>query len=504
MNAVESLFVRLGISAHYAAFADNNIDKIVHLRNLTEEELRTYIPDPQARSVLMTALERGSGAPAPATAAPPRYNDDNEPRPRQARRPEGGAAGERRPRPKRVCRDFFDQGCGYGAECRFSHDVDQHSAEGANQSNAPLNRETYKEEISVPWDSVKLLLGNKAEKLNRINYRCGTTNSRIEKPEAFHQTYSFELRGTPEGVKKAKIEIEQFVGITSAKQREARFQYANHELERNCLSVEYLCAANVKNQGGPFELSTSVLQRVARTFRFQHEPKVTQFWTLSSNGTDKDKFESLVPLVKQMKGVQAIIFAEPNRVEEMQKRSKQTAEALGVKNPQFVHRKMTKEERMAALEAFKKGEANEQGVLQRVLVTNNDYAKYARKVLIPYVQLVLHFSMPKTKELYLHQTNCTGRGNHEGISILFITHHDATTQKEWSSALDLKELTGRGFEEALRKVEYDTKENPLTSEKADPEPNWREAWEKEKVEKEKAKAAFKAEKAAAAAAAKQS
>jgi hypothetical protein len=500
MNAVESLFVRLGIQAHYAAFADNNIDKVVHLRHLTEDELRAYIPDPNARSILMQALERTTGAAAPAQAPPPRYNDDTE-RPRQNRRPEGAAGGERRPRPKRVCRDFFDSGCGYGAECRFSHDVEQHKAEGAQQSNAPLNREMYKEEISVPWDSVKLLLGNKAEKLNKINYRCGTTNSRIEKPEAYHQTFSFDLRGTPEGVRRAKAEIEHFVGITSAKNREARFQYANHELERNCLSVEYLCAANVKHQGTPLELSSTVLQRVARTFRFQHEPKVTQFWKLSSNGTDKDKFEMLMPLVKQMKGVQAIIFAEPNRVEEMAKRAKQTAEAFGVKNPQFVHRKLSKEERMRALEAFKQGELNENGVIQRVLVTNSDYAKYARKVLIPYVNLVLHFSMPKTKEVYLHQTHCTGRNNHEGVSVLFITPHDATAQKEWSTALDLKDLTDRGFDEALRTIAYDTKENPLTSPNADPEANWRESWEKEQVEKAAAKAAYKAEKAAAAGAA---
>jgi len=256
------------------------------------------------------------------------------------------------------------------------------------------------------------------------------------------------------------------------------------------LSVEYLCAANLKHHDSPLELSTTVLQRVARSFRFQHEPRVTQFWSLS-NGTDKDKFETLQPLVKQFKGIQCIIFAEPNRVEEMAKRSKQTAEALGVKNPQFVHRKLSKEDRMRALEAFKQGEVNEHGVRQRVLVTNNDYAKYARKVLIPHVNLILHFSMPKTKELYLHQTNYAGRNNHEGISLLFITHHDATLQKEWSSALYLRELSNRTFEDATRKVAYDTENEPLTHPNADPEPLWRENWEREKAEKaaEKAKSA---------------
>lgn len=485
MNAVESLFARLGISEHYAVFRENSVDRIMHLRDLSDDQLRTYIPDPAARQVLVEALQRSTDA--SAAAAPPRYAEDGENRPRGNRR-EGAATEARRPRPKRTCRDFFEGGCGYGEECRFSHDVEQHKAEGTAQSNVPLNRELYREEISVPWDSVKLLLGNKAEKLHRINFTYGTSNSRIEKPEAFHQTYSFDLKGTPEGVKKAKAEIEQFVGITSAKNREARFQYANHELERNRLSVEYLAAANVKHQGTPLELSPTVLQRVARTFRFQHEPKVTQFWTLSTNGTDKDKFETLMPLVKQFKGIQCIIFAEPKRVEEMAKRSKQTAEALGVKNPQFVHRNLSKEERMKALEAFKQGELNEFGVRQRVLVTSNDYAKYARKVLIPHVNLVLHFSMPKTKEIYLHQTNCTGRNNHEGISLLFITHHDATLQKEWSSALELRELTGRLFEEAVRKVAYDTETEPLTSGKADPDPNWREQWEREKAEKAAAKA----------------
>lgn len=492
MSAVESLFVRLNLSAYYPAFRDKGINKIVHLRHLNQDQLKELIADDGARKTLTDAVTRQAEPPAPAGTAPQRYNDDNEPRSQRSSRREG----ERRPRPKRTCRDFFDSGCGYGDECRFSHDVEQHRAEGAAQSQAPLTKETYSETISVPWDSVKLLLANKAEKLNRINVRCGTTNSRIEKPEAFHQTFSFDIRGTPEGVRKAKAEIEHFVGITSAKNREARFHYANNELQRNEIAVSYLCAGNVKNQGTPCELSATVLQRVAQTFRFQHAPKLTQFWTLSSNGTDKDKFDTLMPLVKHFKGIQAIIFAEPKRVEEMAKRAKQTAEALGVSNPQFVHRNLSKEDRMKALEAFKKGEVNEHGVKQRVLVTNNDYAKYARKVLIPYVNIVIHFSIPKTKEVYLHQTMCTGRNGHEGVSLLFITHHDATTQKEWSAALPLRELSVREWEGAVRNVDYDTEQASLTAPNADPEDNWREVLEQEQKEKAAAKAAKAANKAA--------
>ena len=504
-SAVESLFSRLQISEFYHKFKEEGIDKIVSLRRLTETQLRDLLPDDRAFNLLREALNKNAEPPT-AAAAQPKYADaaaDDGARGRGGRgaggrggAAAGGEEGARRPRPKRVCRDFFDHGCSYGDDCRFSHDPEQHRLEGAPAATSPKG-EQYEEEISVPWDSVKLLLGNKAERLNRINYRCGTTNSRIDRPEAFHQTYAFLLKGPKEGVKRAKAEIEQFVGITSAKNREARFNYAKNELERNTAAVEYLAAANAlhKGTGSVYELSEETLKKVCDTFKFQVEPKITQFWTLSTAGTDKDKFETLMPLVKSFKGIQAIIFTEPKRVPEMQKRSKQTAEALGVKNPQFVHRDMTKEERMKALEAFKEGEVNENGVVQRVLVTNNDYAKYARKVLIPYVNLILHFSMPKTKELYLHQSMCTGRSNHQGVSLLFITHNDSAMQKEWCASLPLNELGISEWEAAVKTVDYDTATAPLTSKAADPDPNWRENLLKEAEEKARIKAAKAAEKA---------
>lgn len=483
-TAVESLFIRLQISEHYAAFRDHGVDKIVTLRRMEETQLKELIPDEAAFKLLRDALNKAA---EPSNSDRPARPDGDDDHGNWGGR--GGGRGGRGGRGRGRGRggDYHNNYHGDGEE---GGDYDRENGD-RRENRRP--RGEYVETISVPTESVKLLLGNKAEKLHNINYRCGTTNSRIERPDSFDEFISFDLRGTKEGVEKARQEIEDFVGITSSKDREARFNYAKNELERNEMAVAYLLAANVLNKGTDYELSENVVQRVAKTFKFQSEPKITQFWVLSTSEKDKDKFETLMPLVKQMEGIQCIIFTEVKRVQEMHKRAKQTAEALGVKNPQFVHRDMSKEDRMLALEAFKKGEVNENGVLQRVLVTNNDYAKLARKVLIPYCNLVLHFSMPKNKEVYLHQSMCTGRKNRPGISLLFTSNYDAALQKEWSGSLPLQELSIREWEQAVKEVQYDKEDNQLTLEAADPPSDWRERIVKEAEEKARLKAAKKAE-----------
>ena len=516
MNAVDSLLTRLQLGDAIEGFHAAGVEKIVTLRNLPEDKLKELIPDAEKRQKLTDALTRNTdtarvGPPAIAPGPVLSYSDQaaNEPRSggqkvcRYFRTSQGckkGAACNlahidgppipsdapaQVPRQRRACRDFFNEGCKYGAECRFSHSDDA----ARETSNEALNSESYFEEVQVPFESVRYLLGNKAEKLQRINTMCGTTNSRIEKPESYMSTFTIKVRGSKEGVAMARQEIERFVGITSAQNKEARFQYVSHELERNRLACRFLCAANMANKGTDLEISEKTLKSLVESFRFQEPQEIKHFWTLSSLN-DKEKFEIVTRCVKHLKGIQGILFTDQKRVVEMQKRHQQTAAAFGVANPQFMHRDQTKEERMKALEAFKVGELKD-GVRQRLLVTNSDYAKLARKIEIPYVNLIVHFAIPKTKELYTFQSMCAGRHGHPGVSLLFIMNNDATTQREWSESLPLNELTDAAWEKACGEIDYDTEEKPLNPKDADPPENWREVAEKEKAAKAAAKAAAK-------------
>lgn len=511
MNAVESLLTRLQLTEIIPSFREANIDKVVALRGLDDAKMKELVPDDAQRQKLVEALKsRGNeqprmGPPAIHTGPmPPRYIDDNggrgngEGRGRGGRGRggnfprEGGA-----PRQVRVCRQFFSpNGCKFGESCKYSHDSALYAAEneGAPRPHDNIGRESYKESIVVPSDSVKLLLGNKAKELTRINQLCGTTNSKIERPPEFSLTYTFDLHGTPENVAKAKSEVLKFVGVTSQQEKEARFQYANHELEHNAKSVQLLCASNIVNADTGFALSEAVLKRVVSTFRFEQPPKITHLWTPSTNA-DKEKFEIITKLLPHFKGIQTIVFTEHNRVVEMAKAPHKTARAFNVGKAQFVHRELTKEQRMTLLEEFKKGEDNEHGVKQRVLVTTNDYAKYARKVLIPYVNFVVHFCIPKSKEIYLHQAMTAGRKGTDGLSLLFVTPYEIATQKEWSAALPLEELDDKKFAASASSLQYDTVSAPLTDEAADPADDWRDALKKEMEEKAAKKAMKQANKA---------
>ena len=266
--------------------------------------------------------------------------------------------------------------------------------------------------------------------------------------------------------------------------QKARFEFANNELQFNLRSVSLLAAANIRNQEAPgLALSESVLQRVIGTFRFEEKQQIHHFWSFSSI-SDKEKLEEVGKIVGQMKGVQAILFTESNRVVDMSKNPGRTARAFHGVKPHFMTREMDKKERMEALEAFKNGEPNEHGVRQRLLVTTVDYAKFARKTLIPFVNLVIHFSMPKTKEIYLVQSLCAGRKNTHGASLIFVTAHDNPTFKEWEQSMKFEDLKEeQAFARIVPSFVYDTVSNPLTTAEADPPANWRELLQKEADEK---------------------
>ena len=517
MNAVETLLTRLSISEAIPAFRKLGIEKIVQLRGLTPEQLKDAVPNEDVRGKLLEAINnRGSTqqklGPAAINTQPPRYHEDesggrgggdggrgnNRGRGGRggsgyARRPdnaggEGGAPGK-----SRVCRQFFspEGSCKYGDQCKYSHDPEQHKKEVENGGGLPATRSgdhptraAYSEVFEVPSDTVKFLLGNKAEKLRQIHELCHTSNEKFEKPTVFAETIPFTIFGTPENVARAKAEILKAVGVKNQEDQKARFEFANNELQFNLRSVSLLAAANIRNQEAPgLALSESVLQRVIGTFRFEEKQQIHHFWSFSSI-SDKEKLEEVGKIVGQMKGVQAILFTESNRVVDMSKNPGRTARAFHGVKPHFMTREMDKKERMEALEAFKNGEPNEHGVRQRLLVTTVDYAKFARKTLIPFVNLVIHFSMPKTKEIYLVQSLCAGRKNTHGASLIFVTAHDNPTFKEWEQSMKFEDLKEeQAFARIVPSFVYDTVSNPLTTAEADPPANWRELLQKEADEK---------------------
>jgi len=520
MNAVETLLTRLNMSEALPAFREMGIDRILSLRHLPEDQLRKAVPNDEQRQKLVEAIQsRGNTqrpAPASVPAQPPRYSDEDANRVHHEGSGRGGYGGRGRggrggafggPRTssdgsqtRRVCRQFFTaDGCKFGETCKYSHDADAQRTESdmgtPNMTQAAM-REGYSETMHIPADTLKFLLGSRAERLRRINDMCNTINGKIERPSEFSELFPFTFFGTPENVARAKQELLKAVGMKNSADQRARFAYANNELSMNQRTASVLAAVNLRHKGTNLELSENVLKQVIGGFRFEEPQNITHFWA-NSNQNDKEKFDLVAKVVEQLKGVQAIIFAEPSRVQAMGEMPSKTSRAFKGVKPYFITRETSKKDRLEALEAFKNGEENEHGVKQRLLVTTNDYAKLARKTLVPYVNLVIQFSVPKTLEFYLLQSMLVGRHSTPGASIMFVNSFEVSTFRDWQSSIAFEELKDlpRGFQAVADSLRYDTKASPLTTAAADPPANWREALEQEIAEKEAKKAAKAAAKA---------
>ncbi len=532
MNAVETLLMRIKISDAIPAFRKLGIEKIVQLRALTQDQLKEAVPNDEQRAALLEAINnRGSAqqklGPAAINTQPPRYHEDDGAgrgngdggmRGRGGRGGRGGSGYARRdgdngvPHTKsRVCRQFFapEGTCKYNDQCKYSHDpemLQKEQQEGGSGSGSMPGyrssggtgsderpRASYSEVFLIPSDTVKFLLGNKAEKLRQIHEMCHTSNEKPEKPTGFTETFPLTLFGAPENVARAKAEILKAVGVKNLEDQKARFEFANNELQYNTRAATLLAASNIKSAAANngLALSESTLQRVIATFRFEEKQQIHHFWSFSSI-SDKEKLEEVGKIVSQMKGVQAILFTEASRVTDMSKNPGRTSRAFHGVKPHFMTREMDKKERMEALEAFKNGEPNEHGVRQRLLVTTADYAKFARKTLIPFVNLVVHFSIPKTKETYLIQSLCAGRHSTHGASLIFVTAHDNPTFKEWEQSIKFEDLKEeQAFARIVPSITYDTVSSPLTTADADPPANWQALLQKEMEEKAAKKSAPK-------------
>eukprot|EP00759_Apiculatamorpha_spiralis_P048350 PhF_6_TR43600/c0_g1_i1/m.66963 len=426
-----------------------------------------------------------------------------------------------------TCRDFFDKGCKYGDKCRFSHTRPAGGSTGAppppkEPTNGQENGEgeelearrtrdyepkpgEYSEEISVPAERVKLLLGNHAKKLHDINSSRGTNNSKIEKPESFHETITFKVYGAKEAVELAKKDIEKIVGITKARQEEARFQYMLKECERNARYMEMLAMANMRLRGTSEELSEDILKQISSCFKFEKRVNNVQQYVIEIDGYDKTRIDIVDTILGKMENnIQSVVFCSAEKVVKVVEKSQRKkpfggANVVYLKPPGgSVDTTKAKIDRMAALEDFKNGttievaqEGGPRNVVQRLLVATDDYARYSRKNEVPFVNLVIHYNFPKTHEAYLIRNNLLGRaGNQRGVSILLAAAQDLDEVKKLQSctqihSINLKELNDRldVISKSLQDA-VDTKERPLTK-YSECEPR-NSTWREELLKKEKA------------------
>lgn len=536
-NAVEALLMRLELSETIPIFRSMGVDRIVGLRKLSEADLRQAIPNDAKRNALLEVINsRGniqprrapqvsSGIPNPprsADADMPRwgmggFEDSNNNNNRGGRggggqqrggggggAPRGGGGGGRGrggqrgggmggggfsnmggpgDEPMRPCRHYFsNEGCRFGDECRYSHDEihRERMAETSEENNARANedlaaRHEFVEECDIPTDRIRFLLGVNGVKMRSINEQCGTFNERFTHIDEDKEIFKMKLYGdSRESVQKAKDMVLIAVGVRKEEEKRNRFQYTVNELDANTHAVRLLAACNTKNAGTTRHLSDVILRSVISSFRFVKPQQVRHFYKNTGN-SDKDKLEVVSKIVSQLKGVQAILFCEHKRVEEMCKGAQRIARYFNGVEPKFVYRSLTKEARMEALEEFKQGVENENGVKQRLLVTNEDYAKLARKTVIPYVNLVINFALPRSEEFYVLQSLVAGRQGTVGASFLCVSSFDEVAFRDLSKNIEFQEFTTEeSFRSTAMELSYDTHAEPLTPENAEPLPDWRE------------------------------
>eukprot|EP00757_Euglenozoa_sp_SAG-D1_P001919 gene1919-1983_t len=199
-----------------------------------------------------------------------------------------------------TCRDFFTRGCHFGDLCKYSHETDGDTAE--------RNEEITECTVTVPSERIRLLLGRQAEQLNKINLECGTTNSKISRPQEYTVMYSFKVYGKPENVLKAKKEIEKLVGITKMHTETSRFEYLLRECDRNIESVTALCAANKRLKEKNLDLPEETLLKISQMFRYERRlSNVSQLFAIVTN-SPKAKLDIITAVLKGLKAVQSIIF----------------------------------------------------------------------------------------------------------------------------------------------------------------------------------------------------
>lgn len=510
MNAVSSLLVRLGIPEAIPIFEEMKVDRIWAIRKIPEEDLRSAIPDETKRNLLLDSISsRGNlqhrrNAPASTQLRPPRSADADFNRgsteeggrggyPSRGRTRTGGGrgrgnnagGGNNGEEPSRICHSFINSGgCPYGDKCRYRHAdypnvPDQDHAQGAGHASnraveRPLTSYKCETEVEIPTDGIKYLLGSHGQNLKFIHEKCGTNNERFTTIDG-NDTFKLRLFGnSDEMVEKAKEMVLVTVGVKRSEDNKNRFAFAINELDMNTISVNLFAACNTKNKNTPSHLSESIMRNVITTFNFVKPQEIRHFYINTSN-SDKDKMEMVSRIVSQLQGVQAILFCPQKRVTEMVTGSIRISRHFNGVSPLYMCRTMDKESRMDSLEKFKQGVTNEEGVKQRLLVTSEDYAKFARKTVIPYVNVVINFSVPRAQEYYVLQSQVTGRQGTIGASFLCVSTYEEAQFRELEQSIEFERFeVEEDFRDTAMALSYDTVSNPLTPEDAYPPEDWRD------------------------------
>ncbi|EAN99274.1 hypothetical protein C3747_9g357 [Trypanosoma cruzi] len=510
-SAVDSLLMRLKLSDLIPKFKEMKLDRIVNLRKLSEEELREAVPDDEQRNLIIHAISnRGTHEKRQQSQAaninPPRNADDGGrvgmSFPRGSTRggmgrgvSRGGRGGgsinnnsnsetnTSFPGRQRACNHFFSGECKFGDRCRYSHDkeiYDREMAEnGPRRPNDSVSKpKDYSEVCEIPTHRIKFLLAKKAERLKQIHIQNHTHNEPFKRVDSNVEKFELVVYGPdPQSVLQSKKMILSYVGVTKQEEQKSRLQYTINELSSNQHAAKLLAACNIKNEGTARELSEETLKSIISFFRFEKQQDVRHFY-LNVNH-DRVKLDKVAKIVAQLRGVQAIMFSDQKRVMEMSKVASKIARFFNGVTPLFLHREIPKEERMRILQEFKDGEENESGIRERLLITNEDYAKLARKTLIPYVNLVINYVVPRTEEYYLLQSLVAGRSDTVGVSILCVSPYDQSTFHELQQKIVFTAIEEESdFMETAVQLVYDTTANPLTDEDADPPRDWKEKLEK--------------------------
>ena len=349
--------------------------------------------------------------------------------------------------------------------------------------------------VTVPASRIRVLLANKADHLSRINRKYNVINSKISKPvEGFVDNISFTLYGTKEAIRGAKAEIEHIAGVEKEREAQNRLEYLLHEPERNLRAMEYLALANIRHQGTELELSESLLKRIASYLRYKKLFQQLQEYYIVLPPYDSKRINLLDKLLAHMEGkVQGIVFCHSSKIKVVVDIGRRSAGVpfMGGLSPVVLSPPVgqndtvvQKVERMEALEQFKNGVFSERpsgDCLQRLLVTTDDYARYARKVDVPYVNLIFHYTFPRTKEAYLLRCQLLGRGEAtKGFSFMFVTEEELSMVKELQELTSLKEMKEESLNLLLPRVaeelQCETKEEKIVSyDHVEPcGSNWRE------------------------------
>ncbi|KAG8342170.1 hypothetical protein TRVL_06996 [Trypanosoma vivax] len=487
-SAVDALLTRLKIPELIPTFREMKLDRIVYLRKLSEEELRAAVPDDHQRSMIINAIKsRGTNNNSQQYTEninPPRSTDDGgrggmmySRAPGRGRgRGSGGPVGDSSssfvlPR-QRLCNHFLAGDCKYGEGCRYSHhkSLDEEGGESVPRRvhDPAMNSEDYSEVCTIPTHRIKYLLANKAERLKKIHAQNRTHNKAFKHIDPAIEKFELTIYGPDQqSVLRSKDQILAFVGVKREEDQRNRVQYTMNELSSNQRAAKLLAACNILNEGTVRQLSEHSLRNVISFFRFEKQQDIRHFCI---NVNNDRKLEAIANVVAQLQGVQAIMFCEQKRVIEMSKMSTKIMRYFNGVNPLFLHRSIPKEERLSLLQKFKDGMENENGIRERLLVTNEDYAKLARKTIVPYVNLIINYSVPRSEEYYVLQSLVAGRSDTVGVSILCVNQYEQTIARELQRNISFEILEEDGsFRETAVQLVYDTVANPLTDENAEPQ-----------------------------------